>query len=587
MTDPVGAPPARRTARALPVGQGRRGSLDVLSEIARLLNSRVDVESAFDEVLRLVTQLLGLRTAWLFLLRPPGRRLFFSAAHALPPALEADDRRPLRHGTCDCFHLFYEGALREAINVVECSRLQEAEGDRCGLVYHASVPLRSSSGILGVLNVAAEGEALFDDEALSLLTAVGEHLGTALERSRLFSQERRRAAAFEAVDRIVRWLGELEPDAPQPLETVARRFASACVDALAVDSVSVAAAQGEDLRLVAVASRPGGQGPGGAGWAAGGPVPQRSLLWVSWCTGREHFGTTSPGREAPARAGALRRPGSWAALPVVLGRRRLGAIMLERHQPEPWLAVERAALRSLADHLALAFENARLVERARELARVEERHRLSRDLHDAVNQNLFSLTMLLAAGQEHLQAGRMTDAHQALVEAQERARAALGEMRRLVRELRPRPLPSTRPVADLVAALSGLAGQDPLARQLGVQVRVGVGRLDRAAAVPTEAAEALLRVAQEAVHNALKHAAPRRVRLWLGESKGLLRLVVSDDGRGFDVGQARSSGGRGLSIMDERCRLAGGGLRVESRPGRGTRVRAWVPVAGPAGGGPR
>ncbi len=63
-----------------------RGALAVLSEIARLLNSRVDVQSAFDEVLRLVTELLGLRTAWLFLQGPAGRRLVFTSAHGLPPA---------------------------------------------------------------------------------------------------------------------------------------------------------------------------------------------------------------------------------------------------------------------------------------------------------------------------------------------------------------------------------------------------------------------------------------------------------------------------------------------------------------------
>ena len=596
MAEPAGAPPAH----TLRVGGGRRGSLEVLSEIARLLNSRADVESAFDEVLRLVTELLGLRTAWLFLLRPPGRRLLFSAAHGLPPALEVGERRPLRHGTCDCFYLFYEGALREAVNVVECSRLQAAEGDRCGLVYHASVPLRSSSGILGVLNVAAEGETLFDDDALSLLTAVGEHLGTALERSRLFSNERRRAAAFEAVDRIVRRLGELEPDAPQAVEAVARRFAEACLQVLDVDVVSVAVAatsqtqdpmtvgspagapaQDDGLRLVAVSARSNGSQPLEAGWTPGHPVPRRSVLWASWRAGRAHFGHSVPRRAPPARPGALARPGSWAALPVMLGRRRLGAIMLERAGVDPWIPVEQAALRSLADHLALAFENARLVARARELARIEERHRLSRDLHDAVSQNLFSLSMLLAAGREHLQAGRAAEAALAVEEAQARAKTALAEMRRLVTELRPHPAFTVCRVGELATRLRELARSEPLARRLGVEVRVATGRLDRGAPLAQDGAEALLRVAQEATHNALKHAAPRRVRLWLGQSGGALRLVVSDDGRGFDVRQAGRSGGRGLSIMEERCRLAGGGLRIESRPGRGTRVTAWVPLDGP------
>ncbi|NLG69643.1 MAG: GAF domain-containing protein, partial [Firmicutes bacterium] len=343
-----------------------RGALAVLSEIARLLNSRVDVQSAFDEVLRLVTELLGLRTAWLFLQGPAGRRLVFTSAHGLPAALEVDGARPLRHGTCDCFYLFYDGELREAVNVVECSRLQEARGDKGGLVYHASVPLRASHGVLGVLNVAAEGESLFDEQALSLLTAVGEHLGTALERSRLFTRERRRAAAFEAVDRVMRRLGELEPAGHLSLEAVAWRFAEACRAEVGAERVAVALADGERLRWGAVAAEAGAPLPAGPALRPGDAVSPRSLAAACWRRGRPHFG------QRPARRGSTELV-AWAALPIEIGRRRLGVVLLERTGAVGWTDGERAALRSLADHLALALENARLVARARELARVEER----------------------------------------------------------------------------------------------------------------------------------------------------------------------------------------------------------------------
>lgn len=575
----------------------------MLGELARLLNSRADVEAAFDDVLRLVTELLGLRTAWLFQLQPPGRRLAFRAAFGLPPALEAEGRRLLLQGRCTCFHLFSRGRLREAVNVVECSRLQEAEGDRCGLVYHASVPLRSSGGVLGVLNVAAPGESLFDEAALNLLTAVGEHLGTALERSRLFSQERRRAAAFQAVDRIVRALAEPEGEAAPPPEAVAQRFAQACVQELGAGAVLVAVADADrgdgegglqegggglprpGLKLLAVAPGPGGEAPKSAAWRAGAPVPRRSLLWASWDSGRAYF---VPGSAGPGPAGAAearsRRP-SRAVVPVILGRRRLGAVLLERDGDRPWLAPEEPALRSLADHLALALENARLAQRARDLVRAEERHRLSRDLHDAVSQNLFSLSMLLAGGREHLQAGRVAQATEALAHAQERARVALAEMRRLVQDLRPRGAGGPRTVGELVEELSRLAAAHPLADQLGVAVRLRLGRLDRSAPLGPDGAQALVRVAQEAVHNALKHGAPHRVTLWLGEqAAGTLQLVIRDDGRGFDPRRAHAGAGRGLSIMEERCRLAGGALKVESRPGRGTRVTARVPLPADRGG---
>ena len=560
-----------------------------------MLNARVDVESALDEALQLVTRLLGLKAAWLFLQQPSGRRLLLAAAHGLPPALEADGRRPLQLGSCSCFSLFYRSQLREAVNVLECSRLAEATGDRQGLIYHASVPLRSTSGVIGVLNVAAPGVALFDRSSLSLLTTVGDHLGTALERSRLFRRELRRAAIYEAVNRTLRSLGEPKPQAGDPLRAVAVRFAKSALRNLGVDAVSVATAPRQDaspLQLTATARRPSRTEPPlsgnaeqaelvAAAWAPGDTLPERSLPTAAWRTGRAYFAHAGTVRRSLPPVGVLPHPGSWAVLPLLLaGQRCVGAVLLERRTPEPWLPTEREALRSLADHLALTLEGVRLAARARELARVEERHRLARELHDAVSQNLFSLNMILAAAREHLQAGRLDEARKAHDEARQRGEAVLVEMRRLVQELRPDSGDATRRVGELAAALAELAAAEPLARHLGVEVEVTTGALDPTCAIDPMAFEALLRVGLEAVHNAAKHGVARRVRVHLGSTRRGLHLTVSDDGYGFDpCAQARSEG-QGLSIMAERCRLAGGTLQVRSQPGRGTRITAWVPAGG-------
>lgn len=596
-------------------------SLGVLSEIARLLNSRVDIESALDEVLQLVTRLLGLQTAWLFLVRGPGRRLEFAAAWSLPPALQAREQRPLRRGFCTCFDLFYREDLHRAVNVVECSRLEEARGDRRGLVYHASVPLRSSSATLGILNVAAPGENLFDREALDLLTAVGEHLATALERSRLFAEHRQRALNFVAVDRVSRALGEPtgsrpgDPGAQRPPTpaAVARRFAGACLQALGLDAVCVAlAAPDEPLRLVAVATASKRR----AGWAPGSEVPRHSLLALAWRFGRAHFARArqQEARQASAET-VLASCGSWAAVPVRVGRQRFGAVQFERREAASWPEPDRQALIALADHLALALEHVRLVARERELAQVDERQRLSRDLHDSVSQKLFSLHMLIAAARQKLAArAKLPDGSPAdpeglaevLCRAEQQARESLQEMRRLVRELRPAagrvaPEPARRsgpaplpglPWAsrggspgtvffgrELGEALARALGGDPLAHQLGVEVRLQVTGPAARTVLDAVAFEAALRVAQEAVHNALKHSQAAQVRVCLARRRRGLDLSVSDNGLGFDRARARASGGQGLAIMAERCRLAGGRLVVRSHPGFGTRVRAWLPAA--------
>ncbi|MEW6046693.1 MAG: GAF domain-containing sensor histidine kinase, partial [Bacillota bacterium] len=323
-----------------------------------------------------------------------------------------------------------------------------------------------------------------------------------------------------------------------------------------------------------------------ASWSAGRPVPERTLLWLSWRFGRAHFGhvRVNGRRGLRSGSGALPQAGSRATLPVTFGGRTLAAVLLEREAPRAWPPAEQDALSSLADHLALALENARIVSRTRELARLEERQRLSRDLHDAVSQNLFSLSMLLAAGREHLHAGQHAAAGDALEEAERRARTALQEMRRLVQELRLAPA-GPRYAGELKAALAGMVQSHPLAGRVGTEVRFVTGPLDESALMGEAAFEALVRVTQEAVHNALKHGAPRLVRVRLAASGGGLALSVRDDGAGFDVRKARTSGGQGLSIMGERCRLAGGRLRLRSRPGAGTLVSAWVPTGGPGGDG--
>ncbi|WP_324717380.1 GAF domain-containing sensor histidine kinase [Carboxydochorda subterranea] len=572
-------------------------ALEVLDRIARLLNSRADVEAALDEVLALVVRLLRLRTAWLFLSAPHGRRLGVTAAHALPPALSAGEWRPLRRGLCECFRQFYDGKLREAVNIVQCSRLDEARGDRQGLVYHASVPLKGTSGTLGILNVASPGRALFDPAALHLLTAAGEHLGTALERSRLFVRERQRARLFEAVERVSRALAAGSPaaagagaadDAENALAEVAGRFAEACVDALGVDAVSVALGE-EELRLAAAAtargcpgSRPGSPEAQGhtLAWRAGVEVPGRSLLGLAWRFGKLHLGSAAGSRRRRLSVGVLDTPGSWAAVPVRVGSRRVGAILIERWAAVPWPEAAEEALRALGAHLALALESCRLRIRARELARQEERHRMARQLHDAVSQELFSLTMVLAAARHAARGGDPGRLQEALGQGEVRARAALEEMRRLVHELRPRP-GRHRTVADLAAALGEFVRYHPLARGDRVQVRVEgprrpVGGTTRLSA---EQFETMWMVGREAVHNALRHAGARTVCVRLGLPDGGLRITVADDGAGFDVASVHSHGtGHGLSIMAERCALAGGWLRLKSKPGRGTVAVAWVPL---------
>ena len=202
------------------------------------------------------------------------------------------------------------------------------------------------------------------------------------------------------------------------------------------------------------------------------------------------------------------------------------------------------------------------------LAVVEERNRLARDLHDSVTQALYGLTLSAEAAARQLAAGEIDAAAAQLREVQETAQQALQEMRLLIYELRPPVLEEEGLAAALQERLQAVEGRVGVATSLAVE---GDGRLP-----PTVEAE-LDRITQEALNNALKHAQAHRIAVQLRQDERTVALEIVDDGVGFDLGTTWSRGGFGLRGMAERAARLGGQLAVESRPGKGTRVRVEVP----------
>jgi signal transduction histidine kinase len=222
----------------------------------------------------------------------------------------------------------------------------------------------------------------------------------------------------------------------------------------------------------------------------------------------------------------------------------------------------------LAQHAAIALTNARLYERSRELTIVEERSRLAHELHDAVSQKLFSLRLTAQA------AAALVDRDPARAKGELQQVAALAaeaadELRAAVVELRP-------------AALD----EDGLVATLRTHIQV----LDRAhsarvtfdssgvRALPAAQEAAMLRVAQEALHNALRHSGGDRVDVTLARREQGTVLDVTDNGKGFEPRKVRRAGRHlGLVSMRDRASGVGGRLRVKSAPGQGTTIEMEVP----------
>lgn len=234
---------------------------------------------------------------------------------------------------------------------------------------------------------------------------------------------------------------------------------------------------------------------------------------------------------------------------------------------------ELALLRTIGDMLGVAVERARLHARRLESAQTEERNRLAREIHDTIAQDLSAIAFQLEAAEALLsQPAPPVDSERArrsVTAALGLTRKALDEARRSVLDLRAAPLEG-RTLPEALAALAGEADAGSIP-SVSFEARPATP-----AKIPPAVEVGLYRIAQEALQNAVRHAAAARVMLRLEALPGRIRLTVEDDGRGFPIEEA-ADGRFGLLGMRERARLLGGSLQIESAPGAGTRITAEVP----------
>ncbi|WP_217162666.1 GAF domain-containing sensor histidine kinase [Streptomyces sp. AC512_CC834] len=325
-------------------------------------------------------------------------------------------------------------------------------------------------------------------------------------------------------------------------------------------------------------------------WKAIGPLPRQHGILAAML----HEAT--PERLADVRTDP--RFGGWPSahpdmvdflgLPIRDGDEVIGALFLANklrpvggvagHPPHPpcpkpegtcgFTQDDEDLLGILAQHAAIALTNARLYERSRELTIAEERSRLAHELHDAVSQKLFSLRLTAQAATALVDRDpdrAKGELHQVATLAAE----AADELRAAVVELRPAALEEDGLVATLRTQIQVLD------RAHGARVTfAGHG----VKALPAAQEEALLRVAQEALHNALRHSAAEHVDVTLRRHGTATVLRVTDDGSGFDPRTVRRAGRHlGLVSMRDRANGTGGRLNVRSEPGKGTTIEMEVP----------
>ena len=263
-----------------------------------------------------------------------------------------------------------------------------------------------------------------------------------------------------------------------------------------------------------------------------------------------------------------------ASVPLSVGERHLGMLNVASRDWRVLSDAELSLLTTAGALVSLAVERSRLEAAGVRAIAAEERNRLAREIHDTLAQGLAALTMQLEVADSLATGRRDSDARleTAVGRALELARSTLDEARRSVLDLREAPLDGR----SLEDALASIAADARLGSPRGPTIDVTVDAAT-APAIPAAVEQGLYRIAQQAVANSVRHAGAARVAIRLTWSPDAVVLRVEDDGGGFDP--TAVPGDRfGLVGMQERARLLGGTLRVESAPGAGTAIDVRIPI---------
>lgn len=255
------------------------------------------------------------------------------------------------------------------------------------------------------------------------------------------------------------------------------------------------------------------------------------------------------------------------AVPLLVKEEVYGGLVLYYSAPRQLSEEEIGLAVTLADHAALAIENARLRTQVRQTAVTTERNRLARDLHDSVAQALYSMTLYAEATNRAMAAGKQDVVVNNMRELHDMAREAMLDMRLLIFELHPPVLEDEGLVAALQARIAAVESRG------GVQVEVCT---DRERRLPLHIEEALYWITQEALNNAVKHAKAQHVTVHLRFDEEKVYLEVRDDGLGFDAAEAQHAGGLGMRGIKERVQQIDAKLQIHSIPEEGTTVKVEV-----------
>ncbi len=538
----------------------------IQKEIAVTLNQCVDMYEMLEVSLKKLLELMELQTGWIFLTNE-ANSYKLAAYQNLPPVLSDDNfnRLTCSNGCydCACLQLYWEGYLHKAVNSIKCVRLEEAmlenAGDTRNLKFHASIPLTIRGRKLGLLNLASLEKKRFEQKELLLLESIAYQIGTAVERIRLYEEQKKQEVDsiarylvdyYKDMDRLNRQLGKASTR--QELYKVLMEELSSHFECW--PKIALLIEENNELLLRATTHGKETKVLKGKSFSS---IP--SIIHKTYDEKR-----ILQSHQQPLYYSSLK---TWEkcysiALPLETNekkRRALGVLLLSR-ETETFSDLEIEMLEVLAGLLSMAIEKTYLQEEWEALLVEKERNRLARDLHDAVNQKLFALS-LTARGLQKVTTNSNDMVSEAISDIQKLSQETLSEMRSLIWQLRPQEL--EREIGTSIQEYGSKLGL-----QLDIHAPVNL-------MLPDKKEQALWRIAQEALNNIKKHAKTNEGSVHITKTSSFVEIKITDNGCG---GASENQHSIGMKSMKERAKEINAKLTIESISGNGTSITVTVPI---------
>ncbi len=414
-----------------------------------------------------------------------------------------------------------------------------------------AVPVLGNNRIMGLVIAVRKGRFdPFSMNQVSLAEAVSGSIALALENAQLYQATRDRLLETQSLHQVtLALLQKLElEEVLQIVCTEARRLTGA-------RGSSIGLVEGDDwLRIM--------YSTGDTLEKTGRVLIGQSMLGLAVRRGEPLLINNRPGLKDDVTADA---PVSLLAIPLKVQGKIIGVLDVA-NKDHGFTQDDVRLIELLANQAAVAVENTRLARQVQEMAVLEERHRLSRELHDSVNQLLYGMSLYTQAAQRKLESGEMDAVASHLKNLEESTGEALKEMRLLIFELRPSVLDKAGLQGALTQRLKSVEEQIGLTTAFKWRVNVPLD---------AKMEEMLYGIAQEALNNVVKHARAKNVTVHVIQSGRTVIMKIEDDGIGFNI-RDKGKGGIGLRTMRERAEAMKADLHIQSDPGMGTSLTVEV-----------